>query len=122
MQVLLTGMFAMLLCATAAGDAGVRAWIATEPTPQGVRVKPYVQATGGMLHLRYELLSTKHGVTGNSNSRQSGPVMVACCDPRLLAQLQLSVQPGEHYTLALRLFDNRSLVAEAQIIYPADRP
>ena len=110
-----------MLLSTAAmgGESTVRAWIATEPTPQGVRVIPYAQAREPHT-LRYELISAKEGVSGHSNSRQAGQVSVDCCEPKALVQLRLSIQPGERYTLILRLFDNGSLVAEDRLIFPVE--
>lgn len=109
----------LLSTAAAGGDSSVRAWIATEPTPQGVRVVPYAQAQEAH-RLRYELISTKEGASGRSNSRQAGQVAVDCCEPKALVQLRLSVQPGERYTLTLKVFDNGTLVAEDRIIFPVD--
>ena len=110
----------MMLSNTAvSGDASVRAWIATEPTPQGVRVIPYAQAKEAH-KLRYEFISTKEGASGRSNSRQAGQVAVDCCEPKALVQLRLSVQPGERYILTLKVFDNGTLVAEDRVIFPVD--
>lgn len=110
-----------MLLSTAAmgGESTVRAWIATEPTPEGVRVIPYAQ-TRESHKLRYELISAKEGASGRSDSRQTGQVVVDCCEPKALVQLRLSIHPGERYALILRLFDNGTLVAEDQVIFPVE--
>jgi hypothetical protein len=110
----------LLSTAAAGGDSSVRAWIATEPTPQGVRIVPYAQASEAR-QLRYEFVSSKEGRSGRSDSRQAGQVTVDCCAPKALVRLGLSVQPGERYTLTLRVFDRDTLVAEDRVVYPVDR-
>ena len=109
----------LLSTAAAGGESTVVAWIATEPTPQGVRVIPYAQAQEPH-KLRYEFISTKEGASGRSDSRQAGQVAVDCCEPKALVHLRLSVQQGERYTLTLKVFDDGKLVAEDRVIFPVD--
>lgn len=80
-------------------------------------IVPYAAAPAGS-RLRYEMVSGKEGGAGKSSTRQSGTVQVGESGSARLAILSLGVNPQDRYTVTVKLFDGRTLVAEDKLEYP----
>ena len=80
-------------------------------------VIPHVQAAAGAV-LRYEIVSTKQGSAGKSDTRQSGKVAVGEAGSAKLSTLKLGVSPQDRYSISVKVFDGTKLVAEKVLNYP----
>lgn len=80
-------------------------------------VVPHVAAPAGA-RLRYEMVSTKEGGAGRSNTSQSGNVSVGTDGSAQLAKLQVGVGPQDKYVFTVKVFDGAKLVAEQVLRHP----
>jgi hypothetical protein len=80
-------------------------------------VVPQLAAPAGS-RLRYEMVSTKEGGAGRSNSSQSGSVNVGESGAATLSTLSVSVAPQDRYVISVKVFDGAKLVAEDVLRYP----
>ena len=80
-------------------------------------VAPRVTAPAGA-QLRYEVVSSKQGSGGQSNSSQSGNVTAGPDGSAKLSTLSVSVGPQDKYVLTVKVFDGAKLVAEEVLRYP----
>lgn len=68
--------------------------------------------------LRYEIVATKVGRSGKSNTSQSGRVVVDASGSALLSTLRLGVVADDRCSIAVKVFDGQKLVAEQTLQYP----
>jgi Thin aggregative fimbriae synthesis protein len=80
-------------------------------------VAPQIAAPAGA-KLRYEMVSTKQGAAGKSNTSQSGGVTVGADGTAKLSTLSLGVGPNDRYLVTIKVFDGAKLVAEEVLRYP----
>lgn len=80
-------------------------------------VVPVIAAAPGS-QLRYELISSKEGHSGNSNTRQSGGVMVGAEGSAKLSTLRLGVGADDRYLISVKVYDGAKLVAEQVLRHP----
>lgn len=112
--ILLSGMMAV----ASANEPSHRAWIEHSYDAGHLLIVPHV-AAGHAARLRYELISSKSGKSGNaSNTRQAGSLELKQGEPRSLSRLRLSVQHGDHYHIVLKVYENGQLVAEDTFNFP----
>ncbi len=93
------------------------AWLETSPVADKVSVTAFARG-GPLASARYELTSKKNAASGHSTTRQSGLLKLACCEPVTISRLSLGMQPGDRYTITLRLFDGDLLLVEKILAYP----
>lgn len=82
-----------------------------------MKVAPKITAPAGK-KLRYDVVTTRTGRSGNSNSRQSGKVTVGQDGTASLSQVSVSVSPQDRYEVHLEVFDGSRLVAEKTLKHP----
>ena len=110
-------MLPSLVSVADAGSGGHRVWIETAVEDGRLLAVPRVQA-GHDAHFDYELVSSKLGRAGSSDTRQSGSVRLAQGEDRSLTRLRLSVGTDDKYTLSLRVYEGGKLVGEDSVTYP----
>jgi hypothetical protein len=112
--ILLPGMITV----AGAKDGDHRAWIEQTYAAGSLSILPHI-AAGHTARLRYELVSIKSDANGNaSKTHQSNSLELTQGQIRTLSRLRLSVHPGDHYTLTLKVFENERMVAQDAITYP----
>src|SRR5581483_2691179 len=74
-------------------------------------VVPVVAAPAGR-RLRYEMVSSKQGPGGNSNTSQSGGVLIVADGSAKLSTLRFGDGADDRYVTTVRVFDGVNLVAE----------
>jgi curli production protein len=80
-------------------------------------VAPQITAPAGA-ELRYEVISSKQGSSGQSNSSQSGNVTAGPDGSAKLSTLSVNVGPQDKYILTVKVFDGAKLVAEEVLRHP----
>jgi hypothetical protein len=111
-------LLSSLITVANAMDDGHRAWIKQSSNAESLTILPHVTA-GHTARLSYELVSIKSDANGNvSTSRQSNTFDLKQGQSRMLSRLNLSVSPGDHYILKLKVFEGHQLVAEDVAEYP----
>jgi len=80
-------------------------------------VVPVVAGPAGS-RVRYEMVSSKQGPAGKSNTRQSGGVTVGADGSAKLSTLSLGVGADDRYLISVKVFDGGKLVAEDALRYP----
>ena len=100
-----------------ADEGGYRLWLDTSTSGRMLTVVPHIAAPAAAT-LRYEIVSTKHGKSGRSSTKQSGPVTVDKDGSQTFARLSVSVGPDDRYTIAVRVFEGSRVVAEQTLNYP----
>ena len=118
MRGIFLGLMLPTLFSVAQANAGEhRVWIETSVDDGRFLAVPQIEAGHGAL-LDYELISTKVGKAGRSNSSQAGSVRLGEGETRSLTRLRLSVAAEDEYILSLRVYENGKLVAEDAVRYP----
>ena len=79
-------------------------------------VVPVIAGPAGS-RLRYEIVSSKQGPAGKSNTSQSGGVVGADGSAKL-SKLSLGVGADDRYLISVKLFDGGKLVAEQVLRHP----
>jgi hypothetical protein len=82
-----------------------------------LNVSPTVQGPAGA-SLRYEIKTTRQGVSGSSSSSQSGNVRLGEDGRGKLATTNISVGPQDRYRVEVRLLQGGRVVAEKEVRYP----
>lgn len=82
-----------------------------------LNVTPTVQGPAGAA-LRYEIKTTRQGVSGSSNSSQSGNVRLGEDGGAKLATTSVSVTPQDRYRIHVKLLEGGRVVAEEEVRYP----
>jgi thin aggregative fimbriae synthesis protein len=100
-----------------ADETGYRLWLDTSTSGRMLTVVPHVAAPAAA-RLRYEIVSTKHGKSGQSSTTQSGNIAVGKDGSGTFAKLSLGVAPEDRYTIAVKVYDGPKLVAEQTLNYP----
>jgi hypothetical protein len=103
--------------ATVAQGADHRLTLRAEAVGAQLLVAPYLDSKRPAI-LRYELVAVKLGPSGATRSAQSGTVRAACCEPRALSSLHLSLGPEDSYSIRARLYEEGILVAEQVVRHP----
>jgi len=80
-------------------------------------VLPVVAGPAGS-RLRYEMVSSKQGHAGQSNTSQSGAVTVGADGSAKLSTLSLGVGADDRYLITVKVFDGGKLVAEQVLRHP----
>ena len=82
-----------------------------------LRVAPRVSGPPGE-RLRYEI-AVRRDVTGNSaDNRQSGTLVLDADGTARLATTAISVQPGESFSVNVRIYEGERLAAERSVSGP----
>jgi hypothetical protein len=106
--------FFCLLVGLAAGAADLTLDIGAEESQGQLRVTPIVTSATDR-RLRYEVLAQKEGASGKSQSRQAGNLAVRAGVRASASTLALGIAPGDRYTVTVRLFEGRKLLAEKKL-------
>lgn len=114
-----TTLAALLLAASAAlaNAPGYQLRVNSKLEGGTLTVSPHVTAPVGA-QLRYEVISSKQGSNGQSNSSQSGNATVGPDGSAKLSTLSVNVGPQDKYVLTVKVFDGAKLVAEEVLRYP----
>jgi hypothetical protein len=114
-----TALAFLLLAASAvlANEPGYQLRVNSKLEGGTLTVAPQITAPPGA-ELRYEVISSKQGSNGKSNSSQSGNVTAGPDGTAKLSTLSVSVGPKDKYVLAVRVFDGAKLVAEESLRHP----
>jgi hypothetical protein len=118
MRAFFLGLMLPTLVSVAHATAGDhRVWIEASLNDGLLMAQPRVEAGHDAL-LDYELISTKAGKAGRSNSSQAGSVRVTQGETRSLTHLRLSIAGDDKYILSLRVYENGRLVGEDSVTFP----
>lgn len=114
-----TALSVLVLAATTAmaNEPGYELRVNSKVEGGTLTVAPRVTAPAGA-RLRYEVVSSKQGSSGQSNSSQSGNATVGPDGSAKLSTLSVSVGPQDKYVLTVKVFDGAKLVAEEVWRYP----
>jgi hypothetical protein len=82
-----------------------------------LKVAPVVTAPAGK-KLRYDMVTTRTGRSGNHNSRQSANVTVGQDGKASLSQVVVSVTEQDRYEVKVEVYDGPRLVAAETLRYP----
>ena len=82
-----------------------------------LQVTPRVAGPAGKA-LRYEMVVTRHGGAGSSNSSQAGSVRLDESGAARLASSSVSVSPQDEYRVEVKLYEGGRLVAEQSVRHP----
>lgn len=109
----------LLLAATAAlaDEPGYQLRVESRVEGNTLTVVPHIAAATGA-RLRYEVVSSKRGSAGKSNTTQSGSVSVGADGSAKLSTLSLSLGPKDKYVVTVKVFAGTRLVAEEVLRYP----
>lgn len=100
-----------------AGEPGYRLSMGAEVQGNMLALAPTITAPAGKT-LRYELVTTKSGRSGNSsNTRQGGSVKVDEAGQASLSKVSVSVGEGERCEVSLKVYDGTRLVASDAITH-----
>jgi hypothetical protein len=111
-------LFALAFMAPAMADEpGYRLRIDSNVEASQLIVVPVIAAPAGS-RLRYEMVSSKQGPGGNSNTRQSGGVQIGADSSAKLSTLRVGVGADDRYVITVRVFDGVNLVAEQLLRHP----
>lgn len=114
-------LLAVLLAALSAGamasEPGYKLSIDSSLKDGQLTVVPHIAAPANT-RLRYELVSTKEGGAGRSNTSQSGHVSVGADGSAKLATLRVGVNAQDKYVFTVKVFDGAKLVAEEVLRHP----
>jgi hypothetical protein len=110
-------LLAAVVTSAIAEDAGYELRLASSVEAARLTLMPVIAAPAGR-QLRYEMVSTKQGAAGMSNTRQSGGVVVGADGSARLSSLSLGVGPDDRYVVTVKVFDGARLVAEDVLRYP----
>lgn len=80
-------------------------------------VVPHIDAATGA-RLRYEMVSSKQGSAGKSNTSQSGTVTVGPDGSAKLSTLSLGLGPSDRYVITVKVYAGVELVAQEVLRYP----
>jgi hypothetical protein len=100
-----------------ATQSGIRLDLEVQAAAGALRISPRFESDRG-LQLRYELISEKFAGASRSTTRQAGNVLANPGRATVLSTLNLSLNPGDRYTVAFRLYEGDTLVAERVLVYP----
>ncbi len=100
-----------------AGEPGYQLRIDSSLKDGQLTIVPHIDAPTGA-RLRYEMVSTKEGGAGKSNTTQSGSVSVGADGAAKLATLRVGVGPQDKYLFTVKVFDGAKLVAEEVLRHP----
>jgi hypothetical protein len=103
--------------ATLANEPGYQLLVNSRVEGGTLTVAPRVTAPAGA-QLRYEVISSKQGSNGKSNSSQSGNVTAGPDGSAELSSLSVSVGPQDKYVLTVKVFHGARLVAEEVLRHP----
>ena len=114
-----TALTLLLFAATAAmaDEPGYQLRVNSRVEGGTLTVAPQITAPAGA-QLRYEVVSSKQGSNGQSNTSQSGNATVGPDGSAKLSSLSVSVGPKDKYVLTVKVFDGAKLVAEEVLRYP----
>jgi hypothetical protein len=112
-----TFFLAVLLASCGALAADLRLDPGASVRDGTLNVSPTVQGPAGA-SLRYEIKTTRQGVSGSSSSSQSGNVRLGTDGRGKLATTNISVGPQDRYRIEVRLLQDGRVVAEKEVRYP----
>src|SRR5688572_16231686 len=114
-----TALTLLFLAATTAkaDEASYKLWVNSKVEGGTLTVAPRITAPAGA-QLRYEVISSKQGSSGQSNSSQSGNVTAGPDGSAKLSTLSVSVGPQDKYVLTVKVFEGAKLVAEEVLRHP----
>lgn len=110
----------LLLTSTALANApGYDVSLGAEVRGGTLKVAPVVTAPAGA-KLRYDVTTTRIGRSGNSNSRQSGDVIVGDDGKASLSQVAVNVGPQDRYVVHVEVYNGQQVVAAKTLRHPKD--
>lgn len=112
---------ALVLAAAAALAARAGAGYSVDPgaalEERTLKVAPRVSGPPGA-RLRYEIEVRRDGPGNSSDNRQSGTVVLDSAGTARLATSAVSVQPGQSFSVNVKIFEGERLAAERSIRGP----
>jgi hypothetical protein len=100
-----------------ANETAYRLWIESSVDGRTLTVAPHMTGPAGA-RLRYQITSSKLGVSGRSSTSQSGQFPLDENGSQPLATLKLGVGADDRYSIAVKVFDGAKIVAEQTLNYP----
>lgn len=82
-----------------------------------LKVAPVITGPAGR-KVRYDMLTTRTGPSGNHNSRQSADVTVGPDGKAALSQVAVSVKDQDRYQVKVEVYDGTQLVASQTLEHP----
>ena len=116
-KALLSFLLVATSAAAMASEPGYRLRIESSTQDGQLTVVPQLAAPAGA-RLRYEIVSSRRGGAGTSNSSQSGSVSVGPEGSVKLSTLSVSTGPQDRYVVTVKVFDGAKLVAEEVLRHP----
>ncbi|HZS66050.1 MAG TPA: curli-like amyloid fiber formation chaperone CsgH [Burkholderiales bacterium] len=109
---------ALIFCASAlAQDPAYRLDLGTSMVSGTLRVEPAVSGPGGKT-LRYEINIRRDGKGASAATSQAGTVHLDGAGKGQFAYNSLSINPGDRYTITVKVYDGNRLVASEQAVEP----
>jgi hypothetical protein len=104
------------LLVAGAGKPAVKGWIAVETDAAGRQVFVAYASADQAFSGRYHLSGEKNGSGGTAKVQQGGDARLPPGTPRRLSHVSFgSLQPSDHFTVRLRLFEGDRLVGESEL-------
>ena len=95
----------------------INAWFRLVPAENTLRVIPTCRSRK-KIHIRYEIIATKSGESGQSQTRQGGEMLLLPGKKQALSQLQYDLGKDNQYRFSMRIFAPNSPVTEISTQYP----
>ena len=105
------GMLAAIGMLAIADESDYRLWAESALRDRLWVVVPHLAAPPGRT-VSYQIVSSKHGRSGKSETRQSGVVTIGPEGSAVLAGLRLGVAPEEQAEVVVKVFDGLREVAD----------
>lgn len=100
-----------------AQDAAYRLDLGLSMVAGTLRVEPVLAGPGGKT-LRYEISIRREGKGASSTTSQAGTVRLDGAGKAQFAYNSLSVNPGDRYSITVKVYDGNRLVASEQAVEP----
>ncbi len=98
-------------------EVELKLWADVSSTGNIWTIVPHLRHPAGQ-QLRYEILASKKGRSGQSLTRQSGQVPSTDQGDFALATLSLGIPPDENCEVDVRVFDQNRQVADLKLTLP----
>lgn len=107
----------LALSSALASEPGYELILGAEMRGGTLTITPVLTAPANQ-RVRYDVVVTRSGRSGKSDSRQGGDVTVGANGTTALSQLSISVSEGDRYEVSVRVYDAARLVAERAFRHP----
>ena len=100
-----------------AATAAIDAWFRLVPEENTLLVIPTCRSKK-KIRIRYEIIASKSGGSGQSQTRQGGEMLLLPGKAQTLSRLQFGLEKDDQYSFSMRIFAPNSPVTEITTQYP----